>query len=168
MRSFKSRLRWFGNSTLFPLSKQSFAKSKYGLLSGRWFLMHNYLQNIKAVFKTSVKKLWKKKALKKLLLGILSDMLLLKHKLLVFTLFEWQEDIPYIVRITGQNTIASVNQDAVFTDIKGRMANIWTTNCDNAEHKCKYCCSLGYLNYWQAKIILVSSQYGKDSWLLPC
>lgn len=86
--------------------------------------MHNYLQNIKAVFKTSVKKLWKKKALKKLLLGILSDMLLLKHKLLVFTLFEWQEDIPYIVRITGQNTIASVNQDAVFTDIKGRMANI--------------------------------------------
>lgn len=51
-------------------------------------------------------------------------MLLLKHKLLVFTLFEWQEDIPYVVRITGQNTIASVNQDAVFTDIKGRMANI--------------------------------------------
>ena len=51
-------------------------------------------------------------------------MLLLNDKLLVFILFEWQEDIPYIVRITGQNTIASIKQDAVFTDIKGRMANI--------------------------------------------
>lgn len=31
--------------------------------------MHNYLQNIKAVFKTSVKKLWKKKSIEKITFG---------------------------------------------------------------------------------------------------
>lgn len=50
--------------------------------------------------------------------------------------------------------IASIKQDVIFTDIKGRIVNIWATNCANTKHKCKYCCSLQYLNYWQSKTSL--------------
>lgn len=57
-----------------------------------------------------------------------------------------RDGILSIVRITGQNMIASIKQDVIFTDTKGRTANIRTTNCDNSKHKCKYCCLLGYLN----------------------
>jgi len=51
-------------------------------------------------------------------------MLPLKDKLWPSWCLRGREDIRYVVTVTGQNTIASIKQDVVFTDIKGRIANI--------------------------------------------